>query len=188
MATPKKGSVTPHKAAAKAADKVHSAKKGDNGSPATKKSAADRTVRLHRVIKAPAEVIYRAMLHSGAKCKWIPPNGFYAEMEKNDIVVGGEIRMAFVNMRTGDRSGFGGKYVELKANERIQYTDKFDDPNMPGEMITTVTMKEVMCGTELQIEQAGLPAVLGDLSPCYLGWQESLNQLAALVEADIPSQ
>jgi uncharacterized protein YndB with AHSA1/START domain len=188
MATPKKGSVTPNRAA----DKATSAKKGDKGgSPATKKTAAaaaedsDRTIRLHRVIKAPAEVIYRAMLHSGPKCKWSPPSGFYAEMEKNDFVVGGERRMAFINMRTGDRSSSGGRYLELQPNERIQYADKFG--SLPGEVVTTVMLKEVMCGTELNIVQEGMPSMI-PLPPCYVNWQGILNQLAALVEADIPSQ
>lgn len=143
------------------------------------------TVQLHRVLKAPPERIYRAFLDPAALCKWLPPHGFTATLHSMDARVGGGHRMSFTNFTTGSSHSFGGTYVELLPNERIAYTDKFDDPNLPGEMKVTVGLKAVICGTELSIVQEGIP----DLIPtemCYLGWQESLTLLAQLVEPTIP--
>lgn len=143
------------------------------------------TVRLHRVLRATPERIYRAFLDADAMAKWLPPNGFTGKVHHMDAKVGGSYRMSFTNFTTGKSHSFGGKYLELVPHERLRYTDAFDDPNLPGEMITTITLKKVMCGTELNIVQEGVPAVI-PAEMCYLGWQESLAQLAKLVEPEIP--
>jgi uncharacterized protein YndB with AHSA1/START domain len=145
------------------------------------------TVRLHRVLRAPAERLYRAFIDPDAMVKWLPPHGFTARMHGSDARVGGSYRMSFTNFTTGKSHSFGGKYVELTPHERIRYTDAFDDPALPGEMQVTITLRKVDCGTELQIVQAGIPAVI-PLESCYVGWQESLSQLAQLVEPEIPDQ
>jgi len=142
-------------------------------------------VKLHRVIRAPAKRVYRAFLDPDALAKWMPPHGFTAKVHHIDAQVGGSYRMSFTNFSTGQTIAFGGKYLELVPNERIRNTDLFDDPNLPGEMVTTVSMREVSCGTELDIVQEGIPAAI-PLEGCYLGWQESLTLLAQLVEAEIP--
>lgn len=144
-----------------------------------------QTIRLHRVLRAPAERIYRAFLDPGALTKWLPPNGFTATVLEMDARVGGRHRMSFTNFTTGHSHSFGGQYVELAANERLRYTDRFDDPNLPGEMQVAVVLTRVSCGTGIEIVQAGVPEVI-PLELCYLGWQDSLVQLAALVEPDIP--
>lgn len=146
---------------------------------------SDRTVRLHRVLRCPPEKLYRAFLQADALAKWLPPHGFTCRVEQLDARVGGTFRMSFHNFGTGNGHSFGGEYRELVPNTLIRYTDKFDDPNLPGEMEVTVSFKPVVCGTELSISQAGIPEVI-PLEMCYLGWQESLTQLAALVEPDIP--
>lgn len=143
-----------------------------------------RTIRLHRVLKAPPERVYRAFLDPAAMCKWLPPYGFTCTVEHIDARVGGSHRASFTNFTTGNSHSFGGTYVELKPNELIRYTDKFDDPNLPGEMAVTVRFTKVLCGTELDIEQAGIPDVI-PAEMCYLGWQESLLQLARLVDPEI---
>lgn len=143
------------------------------------------TVNLHRVLRAPAERVYRAFLDPDAKVKWMPPNGFTAKVHRMDARVGGSYHMSFTNFTTGQSHSFGGTYVELTPNERIRYKDTFDDPNLPGEMDITVTLKGIFCGTELKIVQQGIPDVI-PVEACYLGWQESLNLLAQLVEAEIP--
>jgi uncharacterized protein YndB with AHSA1/START domain len=145
------------------------------------------TVRLHRVLKTTPEKVYRAFLDAGAMAKWLPPYGFTCTVHQMDARVGGGFKMSFTNFGTGNGHSFGGEYHELKPNELIRYTDKFDDPNMPGEMQTTVTLKPVMCGTDLSIVQEGIPSAI-PVEMCYLGWQESLAQLATLVEPDIPDQ
>ena len=142
------------------------------------------TIRLHRVLKAPPERVYRAFLDPAAMCKWLPPNGFTGQVHHLEAKVGGTYKMSFTNFSTGNSHSFGGEYLELTPNERIRYTDKFDDPNLPGEMQTTITLKQVFCGTELNIVQEGVPGVI-PAEACYLGWQESLTLLAKLVEADI---
>ena len=146
---------------------------------------SSRTVQLHRVLRTPPEKAYRAFLEPDAMAKWIPPYGFTCKVHHMDARVGGSFRMSFHNFSSGNGHAFGGEYLELVPNERIHYTDKFDDPNLPGEMHVTVTLKPVLCGTEVHIEQAGIPEVI-PLEMCYLGWQESLAQLATLVEPDIP--
>jgi uncharacterized protein YndB with AHSA1/START domain len=143
------------------------------------------TIRLHRVLRAEPETIYRAFLDPDAMVKWLPPNGFTGKVHAMDAKVGGGHKMSFTNFRTGKSHSFGGTYLELTPNERIRYTDKFDDANLPGEMQVTVTLKKASCGTELNIEQAGIPDVI-PAEACYLGWQESLILLAKLVEAEIP--
>ena len=143
------------------------------------------TVRFHRVLRAKPERVYRAFLDPDALAKWLPPYGFTCKVDQLDAKVGGTYRMSFSNFGTGHGHSFGGKYLELVQGERIRYTDQFDDPNLPGEMLTTVTLKPVSCGTELNVVQEGLPAVI-PVEMCYLGWQESLAQLARLVEAEIP--
>jgi uncharacterized protein YndB with AHSA1/START domain len=143
------------------------------------------TVRLHRVLRAPAERIYRAFLNADALAKWLPPNGFTGKVHHLDAKVGGTYRMSFTNLTTGSSHSFGGEYLELLPNERIQHTDKFDDPNLPGTMQVTVSFRKVSCGTELNIVQEGIPEVIPP-EACYLGWQESLALLAKLVEAEIP--
>src|SRR5688572_33090124 len=143
------------------------------------------TIRLHRVLRATPDRVYRAFLDPEAKVKWLPPNGFTAKVHHIDVRVGGSYKMSFTNFTTGKSHSFGGQYVELTPNERIRYTDKFDDPNLPGEMQVTVTLKKVLVGTELNITQEGVPDVI-PAEACYLGWQESLALLAKLVEAEIP--
>src|SRR5262245_40037163 len=143
------------------------------------------TIRLHRVLRAPAERLYRAFLDPDAMVKWLPPHGFTAKVHAMDARVGGGYRMSFTNFCTGRRHSVGGNYVELTPQERTRDTDKFDDPNMPGEMQVTITLRKVNCGTELEVVQAGLPPVI-PVEDCYLGWQESLSSLADLVEAEIP--
>ena len=143
------------------------------------------TIRLHRVLRTTPERIYRAFLDADAMAKWLPPYGYTCKVHHMDAEVGGTFRMSFTNFSTGHTQSFGGEYRELVPFERISYTDKFDDPNLPGEMLTTVTFKPVSCGTELTIVQEGVPEVI-PVEMCYLGWQESLAQLAKLVEAEIP--
>jgi uncharacterized protein YndB with AHSA1/START domain len=145
----------------------------------------DRTVHLHRVLRCPPEKIYRAFLDAGALAKWLPPFGFTCQVHHLEARVGGGFRMSFSNFGSGSELSFGGAYLELVPHERIRYTDRFDDPNLPGQMEVTVTLKPVLCGTELSVSQAGIPDVI-PLEMCYLGWQESLVQLANLVEPDIP--
>ena len=143
------------------------------------------SVQFHRVLRAAPEKVYRAFLDADAKAKWLPPNGFTCRVHHMDAKVGGTYKMSFTNFTTGHSHSFGGTYVELIPHERIRYTDRFDDPNLPGEMQTTVTMKKVSVGTELNILQEGLPAAIPP-EACYLGWEESLTQLAHLVEPEIP--
>ncbi len=143
------------------------------------------TVRLHRVLRATPERIYRAFLDADALAKWLPPNGFTGKIHHMDAKVGGTFKMSFTNFTTGKSHSFGGTYLELKPHELIRYTDKFDDPNLPGEMLVTITLKEVACGTELNAMQEGIPVMI-PAEMCYLGWQESLVLLAKLVEAEIP--
>ena len=143
------------------------------------------TVRLHRVLRATPERVYRAFLDADAMAKWLPPNGFTCKVHHLDAKVGGTYKMSFTNFSTGHSDSFGGKYLELVPNERIRHTDEFDDPNLPGEMLTTVSIKQVSCGTELDIVQEGIPEAIPP-EACYLGWQESLILLAQLVEVEIP--
>ncbi|HEY2343110.1 MAG TPA: SRPBCC family protein [Chthoniobacteraceae bacterium] len=145
------------------------------------------TVRLHRVLRATPERIYRAFLDADAMSKWLPPYGFTGKVHQLDATVGGSYRMSFTNFTTGKSHSFGGTYLELKPGERIRYTNKFEDSNLPGEMQTTITLRQVFCGTELNITQEGIPAVI-PAEACYLGWQESLMLLAKLVEPEIPDQ
>ena len=145
---------------------------------------ATGTVRLHRVLRAPPERVYRAFLTAEAMAKWLPPNGFTGTVHHLEAKVGGTFRMSFTNFTTGKSHAFGGEYLELVPNERIRYTDKFDDPNLPGVMETTVSLKAVSCGVELNVVQEGIPEVI-PVEMCYLGWQESLVLLAKLVEAEI---
>jgi uncharacterized protein YndB with AHSA1/START domain len=142
------------------------------------------TVRLHRVLAARPEKVYRAFLDPDAMARWLPPNGFTGKVHRQDAKVGGAFKMSFTNFSTGKSHSFGGQYRELVANERLQYTDVFDDPNLPGEMLVTVELKAVSVGTELSIVQEGIPDVI-PLEMCYLGWQESLRNLARLVEPEI---
>lgn len=143
------------------------------------------TIKLHRVLRATPERVYRAFLDPDAMVKWLPPNGFTGKVHHVDAKVGGIYKMSFTNFSTGSSHSFGGKYLELVPNERIRNTDIFDDPNLPGEMITTVNLKKVSCGTEVSITQEGIPDMIPP-EACYLGWQESLVLLAKLVEAEIP--
>jgi uncharacterized protein YndB with AHSA1/START domain len=143
------------------------------------------TVRLHRVLRAPAERIYRAFLDPNAMVKWLPPHGFTGKVDHVDAKVGGTYRMSFANFSSGKSHSFGGKYLELVPNERIKHTDAFDDPNLPGTMETTIVLKPVFCGTDVSIVQEGIPEII-PAEACYLGWQESLALLAMLVEAQIP--
>ncbi len=143
------------------------------------------TVRLHRVLRAPPERIYRAFLDADAMVKWLPPHGFTGKVHHVDARVGGTYKMSFTNFSTGHGHSFGGTYLELIPNERIRHTDKFDDANLPGEMQTTISLKKVSCGTEVNIVQEGIPEVI-PAEACYLGWQESLRLLSQLVEAEIP--
>src|SRR5580692_1940721 len=150
-----------------------------------KKENMSNAVRLHRVLRASPEKIYRAFLDADAMAKWLPPNGFTGKVHRVDARVGGGYQMSFTNFRSGKSHSFGGTYLELKPNERIRYSNKFDDPKMTGEMQTTITLKQVFCGTDLTVVQEGIPAVI-PAEACYLGWQESLALLAKLVEAEIP--
>jgi uncharacterized protein YndB with AHSA1/START domain len=143
------------------------------------------TIRLHRVMRATPEKIYRAFLDADALAKWLPPNGFTGKVHRMDAKVGGTYKMSFTNFSTGKGHSFGGKYLELTPHERLRYTDKFDDPNLSGEMQTTITLTKVSCGTELTVVQEGVPGVI-PAEACYLGWQESLILLAKLVEPEIP--
>jgi uncharacterized protein YndB with AHSA1/START domain len=143
------------------------------------------TLRLHRVLRSKPERVYRAFLDADAMCKWLPPNGFTGRIHEMEAKVGGRFRMSFTNFTTGKAMSFGGEYLELIPNERIRYTDRFDDPNLPGEILVTVVLKTVSCGTDLSITQEGIPSVI-PAEACYLGWQESLVLLAKLVEAEVP--
>ncbi|HZJ31722.1 MAG TPA: SRPBCC family protein [Vicinamibacterales bacterium] len=143
------------------------------------------TVRLHRVLRSTPERVYRAFLDPEAMAKWLPPNGFTGKVHQLDARVGGTYRMSFTNFTSGKSHSFGGEYLELVPNERIRHTDKFDDPNLPGEMTVTVTLKKVLVGTDVNIVQEGIPDVI-PAEACTLGWQESLALLAKLVEAEIP--
>jgi uncharacterized protein YndB with AHSA1/START domain len=143
------------------------------------------TIRLHRVLHAPPERVYRAFLDANAMAKWLPPNGFTGQVHHLDAKVGGTYKMSFTNFTNEQSHSFGGEYLELTPNERIVHTDRFDDPNLPGEMQTTITLKQVSVGTELNIVQEGVPAQI-PAEACYLGWQESLTLLGKLVEAEIP--
>ena len=143
------------------------------------------TVRFYRVLTAPPERIYRAFLDADAMCKWLPPHGFTGHVHSMDAKVGGGYRMSFTNFSSGNSHSFGGTFVELVPDERIRHTDKFDDPNLPGEMQTTIILRKVSVGTEIEIVQEGIPAVI-PTEACYLGWQESLTLLAQLVQAEVP--
>ncbi len=143
------------------------------------------TIRLHRVLRAPAERIYKAFIDPDAMAKWLPPHGFTGKVHEMDARVGGGYKMSFTNFGTGHSHSFGGTFVELTPHERICHTDKFDDPGLPGEMMTTIVLKKVSCGTDVDITQSGIPAVI-PTEGCYLGWQESLTLLAQLVEPEIP--
>ncbi len=145
------------------------------------------TIRLHRVLRARPERVYRAFLDPDAKVKWLPPNGFTGKIHHMDARVGGSYKMSFTNFTTGKSHSFGGQYLELTPHERIRYTDKFDDPNLPGAMQVTINLKQVSCGTEVTITQEGVPDVI-PAEACYLGWQESLALLAKLVEVEIPDE
>ena len=150
---------------------------------ATAKSG--HTIRLHRVLRATPERVYKAFIDADAMAKWLPPNGFTGKVHHLEAKVGGTFRMSFTNFTSGNSHFFGGEYLELTPHERLRYTDRFDDPNLPGEIQVTVVLKKVSCGTEMNITQEGVPTVIPAES-CYLGWQESLAQLAKLVEAEIP--
>ncbi len=144
-----------------------------------------RAVHLHRVLRCPPEKVYRAFLEADAMSKWLPPHGFTCKVHHMDAKVGGTFRMSFSNFSTGHGHSFGGEYLELVPHQLIRYTDQFEDPNLPGVLTVTVRLTPVICGTDVDIEQSGIPEVI-PLEMCYLGWQESLAQLAALVEPDIP--
>lgn len=144
------------------------------------------TIRLHRVVRSTPQKVYRAFLEADAMTKWLPPYGFTAKMHQFEPKVGGSFKMSFTNFGTGTTHAFGGSYLELVPNERLRYTDKFDDPNLKGEIVVTVTLKSVTCGVDIHIVQEGVPTVIPE-EACYLGWQESLEQLARLVEPDIPN-
>ncbi len=143
------------------------------------------TVRLHRILCAPAERIYRAVLDPRAKCKWLPPHGYVGEVQHLDARVGGTYHMCFTSLTSGESHGFGGTFTELVPSERIRYIDRFDDPNLPGDMTVTISLRPVVCGTEVVIVQENLPAVM-PVELCYVGWQQSLALLAQLVEAAVP--
>jgi len=149
------------------------------------KTTTSNTVTLHRVLRAPPERVYRAFIEAAAMEKWLPPHGFTGKVHEIDARVGGGYRMSFTNFGTGKSHSFGGRYVELTPHERIRYTDKFDDPALSGEMNVTITLRPVVCGTDLEVVQEGLPAGV-PVEFCYLGWQESLTLLANLVEPEIP--
>jgi len=145
------------------------------------------TIRLHRVLKAPPERVYKAFLDPAAMCKWLAPNGFTCQVHHVEPHVGGTYRATFTNFSTGKSQSFGGEYLELTPNERLRYKDRFEDPNLPGDMLNTVTLTKVSVGTELTIVQEGVPSII-PAEACYLGWQESLTQLANLVEPEIPDE
>ncbi len=145
----------------------------------------DNSVSLHRVIKTTPEKVFRAFTQANAIASWLPPYGFLCTVHEMNVKVGGSFKMSFHNFSTGNGHSFGGEYLDIKPNEFLRYTDKFDDPNLPGEMITSVWLKKVIAGTELKVLQEGIPAVI-PVEMCYLGWQESLEKLAKLVEPDIP--
>jgi uncharacterized protein YndB with AHSA1/START domain len=147
-------------------------------------STASNSVQLHRVLSATPERVYRAFTDPDAMAKWLPPHGFTGKVHEMDARVGGRYRMSFTNFSNGQSHSFGGTYVELKPNERLRYTDVFDDPNLPGEMMTTVTLKAVSCGVELRVVQEGIPSMI-PVEQCYLGWQQSLTLLTQLVEAEV---
>jgi len=144
------------------------------------------TVRLHRVLRAKPEKVYRAFVEAEAMARWLPPNGFTGTVHEMDAEVGGSYKMSFRNFTTGKSHSFGGTFLELVPGEKVRYTDKFDDANLPGEMVTSVALKAVSCGTEIEIVQEGLPDMI-PVELCYLGWQESLEHLARLVEPEIPN-
>lgn len=146
---------------------------------------SSHTIRLHRVLRAPPERVYRALLDADALAKWLPPHGFTCKVHHLEAKLGGTYKMSFTNFTSGHSHSFGGAYLELVPNQRIVHTDQFDDPNLPGEMQTTLTLREVFCGTELSVVQEGIPAMIPP-EACYLGWQESLILLAQLVEAAVP--
>jgi uncharacterized protein YndB with AHSA1/START domain len=150
-------------------------------------SSSTNTVRLHRVVRAPAERVYRAFLDPDAMVKWLPPHGLTGKVHEMDARVGGGYKMSFTNFSTGGSHSFGGTYAELVPNQRLRYTDRFDDPGLPGEMQVTISLHTVSCGTELDIVQEGIPAQI-PVESCYLGWQESLTLLADLVEPEIPDE
>ena len=143
------------------------------------------TLKLHRVLKAPPQRVYRAFLDADANAKWLPPNGFACTVHHLEPKVGGKFKMSFRNFTTGNGHSFGGEYLELVPNERIKHTDKFENPGLPGQMVTTIVLKKVLCGTEINVTQEGIPDAI-PVEMCYLGWQESMTQLAALVEPEIP--
>jgi uncharacterized protein YndB with AHSA1/START domain len=142
------------------------------------------TVQLHRVFKSTADRVYRAFLHPDALAKWLPPHGFFGSVHEMDARVGGKYRMSFTNLTTGGSHAFGGEYLELVPGHKLRYSAQFDDPNLPGQMQTTITLREVFCGVEMKVVQEGIPAVI-PAEACYLGWQESLLLLAQLVEPEI---
>lgn len=148
-------------------------------------TTATNTVRLHRVLRANPDRVYRAFIEADAMVKWLPPHGFTGKVHQMEAKVGGSYRMSFTNFSTGKSHSFGGTYLELTPHECLRYTDRFEDPNLPGEMVTTVRLRPVFCGTELSISQEGIPAMI-PAEACYLGWQESLAMLAQLVEPEIP--
>lgn len=148
-------------------------------------TTTNNTVRVHRVFAAPPERVYKAFLDPAALCKWLPPNGFTCTVHELDAKVGGTYKMSFTNFSTGNGHSFGGKYLELVPNEKIVHTDAFDDPNLPGEMVTTITLKKVSCGTEVHITQENLPDAI-PVEGCYLGWQDSLYLLGLVVTPEIP--
>lgn len=142
------------------------------------------TIQLHRVLKSTADRVYRAFLHPDALAKWLPPHGFFGTVHEMDAKVGGKYRMSFTNFTTGASHSFGGEYLELEPGRKLRYTAQFDDPNLPGQMQTTITLRAVFCGVEMHVVQEGIPAVI-PAEACYLGWQESLTLLAQLVEPEI---
>lgn len=143
------------------------------------------TIKLHRVLRTPPQRVYKAFLDPAAMCKWLPPNGFTCTVHHQDAKVGGTYKASFTNFSSGKSHSFGGTYLELKPGEKIRYNDRFDDPNLPGEMTCTIALKKVSCGTDISITQEGIPAAIPP-EMCYLGWQESLDALARLVEPEIP--
>ena len=146
---------------------------------------ADNSVSLHRVLKAPPEKVYRAFTEAGAMASWLPPYGFVCTVHEMNVKVGGTYKMSFQNFSTGNSHSFGGKFIEIKPNEFLKYTDQFDDPNLPGEMVTSVWLRKVTGGTELKVIQEGIPAMI-PVDMCYLGWQDSMDKLTKLVEPNIP--
>jgi uncharacterized protein YndB with AHSA1/START domain len=168
-------------------ESIRAVRRSDENENKTIMSNTTNTVRLHRVLRAKPERIYRAFLDADAMAKWLPPHGFTGKVHHLDAKVGGTFKMSFTNFNTGKSHSFGGTYLELKPNELLRYTDRFDDPNLPGEMITTVVLKQVVCGTEVNITQEGIPAMI-PVEFCYMGWQESLTLLNQLVEPEIPDQ